>query len=128
MSNAPKRVTNVIISIGLRRLCVNLCVRYRSIEILRFGAASNWTPLRRDPRGTTMLGRICAEHDKNLPDKEKWLCSYCLVWRGLASMAQPSDRPPSLAAARGTDDLLATFHSTDEICRFDGFCPELIAH
>jgi hypothetical protein len=35
---------------------------------------------------------------------------------------------PALAAARGTDDLLAAFHSTDEICRFDGFCPELIAH
>jgi hypothetical protein len=89
MSNAPKRAANVIIRIGLRRLCANLCVRDRSIEILRFGEASNWAPLSGDLRGTMMLEKCCAVPGKNLPDTEKWLCSYCLVWRGLASMAQP---------------------------------------
>jgi hypothetical protein len=36
-----------------------------------------------------MLERCCAVLGKNLPDTEKWLCSYCFVWRGLASMARP---------------------------------------
>jgi hypothetical protein len=63
-------------------------------EILRFSEALNWAPLSGDLRGTTMLERCCAVPCKNLPDTEKWLCSYCFVWRGLASMAQPSDRPP----------------------------------
>jgi hypothetical protein len=39
------------------------------------------------------LERCCAVPGKNLPDTEKWLCSYCFVWRGLASMAQLV-RPP----------------------------------
>ena len=89
MSSAPKRVTNVIIRIGLRRLCANPFVRDRSIEILRFSEASNWASLSGDLRGTMMLERCCAVPGKNLPDTEKWLCSYCFVWRGLASMAQP---------------------------------------
>src|SRR4051812_32553528 len=36
-----------------------------------------------------MLERRCTVPGKNLPDTEKWLCSDCFVWRGLASMAQP---------------------------------------
>jgi hypothetical protein len=74
---------------------------------------------------------------KNLPDTEKWLCSYCFVWRGLASMAQPV-RPAAQALQR-VEALTALqtlclgrspgrFHSTDEICRFDASRPERIAH
>src|SRR3954469_24977060 len=59
------------------------------LKILRFSEASNWAPLSGNLRGTMMLERRCAVPGKNLPDTEKWLCSDCFVWRGLASMAQP---------------------------------------
>jgi len=145
MSSAPKRVTNVIIRIGLRRLCANPFVRDRSIEILRFSEASNWAPLSGDLRGTMMLERCCAVPGKNLPDTEKWLCSYCFVWRGLASMAQPVRpaaqalqqvaptglrRLPDVRTAPPTSSGRSPgrFHSTDEICRLDASHSERIAH
>jgi hypothetical protein len=46
-----------------------------------------------------MLEKCCAVRGKNLPDTEKWLCSYCFVWCGLASMAQPV-RPAAQALHR----------------------------
>jgi hypothetical protein len=58
MSIAPKQATNVIIWIGLRRFCADLCVRDRSIETLRFSEASTWAPLSGDLRGTMMLENV----------------------------------------------------------------------
>jgi len=141
----PKAGDERHLRIGLRRLCANPFVRDRSIEILRFSEASNWAPLSGDLRGTMMLERCCAVPGKNLPDTEKWLCSYCFVWRGLASMAQPVRpaaqalqqvaptglrRLPDVRTAPPTSSGRSPgrFHSTDEICRLDASHSERIAH